>query len=78
MESASCLAGFIARKPTLVKLSLGEMAYDARKPTELDVPIAAAAVMTWGADIPADRKAHTGTLISDSGCLGLPSIENPR
>ena len=63
MEMARNLAGLIARKPTLVKLSLGEMAYDAMKMTELDVPIAAAAVSTWGVDIAADRKAHTGTFV---------------
>lgn len=67
MESASCLAGLIARKPTLLKLSLGEMAYDSRKTTELDVPVAAAAVLTWGGDIAADRKAHTGTFVSAFG-----------
>lgn len=61
MESASCLAGLIARKPTLTKLSLGDMAFDSMKMMELDVPIAAAAVLTWGGDIAADRKAHTGT-----------------
>lgn len=60
MDSASCLAGLIARKPTLSNLSLGEMAFDSRKPTELDVPVVAAAVLTCGGDIAADRKAHTG------------------
>lgn len=64
MEMARHLAGLIARKPTLVKLSLGEMAYDAMNMTELDVPIAAAAVATWGADVAADRKAHTGAFVS--------------
>lgn len=59
-ESAVSLASLIARKPTLSRLSLGEVSYDSGKTTELDVPVASAAVMTWGGDLAANRKAHTG------------------
>ena len=78
MEMAASLAGLIARKPTLVKLSLGEVAYDAMKTTELDVPIAAAAVSTWGADVAADRKAHTGAFISALSPRVTPPPPNER
>eukprot|EP00903_Cladosiphon_okamuranus_P014200 g13193.t2 len=73
MEMARNLAGLVARKPTLAQLSLGEMAFDASKISELDVPIAAAAVTTWGADIAADRKAHTVDL-SNSQLLNWPPV----
>lgn len=74
-ESASCLAGLITRKPTLVKLSLGEMAYDAMRMTELDIPIVAAAAMSYGADIPADRKAHAGTSVMAFGIGRAPPVD---
>ncbi len=77
MDSASCLAGFIARKPTLSNLSLGEMAFDSRKPTELDVPVVAAAVLTGGGDIAADRKAHTGGWVG-VGSVGVDAEFVPR
>lgn len=60
MNSASCLAGLVARKPTLSRLLVGEMDFDSSKTTELDVPAVAASVSTWGADVAADRSAHTG------------------
>ncbi|CAN0142041.1 unnamed protein product [Scytosiphon promiscuus] len=58
-ESAVCLANLVARKPTLSRLCLGEMLYDSNKMTEFDAAVASAAVMTWGVDLAANRKAHT-------------------
>ncbi|CAM9211432.1 unnamed protein product, partial [Hapterophycus canaliculatus] len=65
-DSAVCLASLIARKPTLSRLCLGEVSYDSNKTTELDVPVASAAVLTWGEELAANRKAHTVDL---SNCL---------
>lgn len=64
IESSSCLAGLIARKPTLSQLSLGEVAYDTTKTAETDVPVVAAAVLMCGADVAADRKNQTGIIPS--------------
>ncbi|CAN0550228.1 unnamed protein product, partial [Ectocarpus sp. 12 AP-2014] len=66
MNSASCLAGLVARKPTLSRLLVGEVDFNSSKTTELDVPAVAASVSSWGADVTADRSSHTVDL---SNCL---------
>ncbi|CAM9094863.1 unnamed protein product [Ectocarpus sp. 6 AP-2014] len=66
MNSASCLAGLVARKPTLSRLLVGEVDFNSSKTTELDIPAVAASVSSWGADVAADRSSHTVDL---SNCL---------
>ncbi|CAM9786078.1 unnamed protein product, partial [Pylaiella littoralis] len=73
IESSSCLAGLIARKPTLSQLSLGEVAYDTTKTAETDVPVVAAAVLMCGADVAADRKNQTVDL-SNCRLLSWPPV----
>lgn len=61
-ESAGALAGLVARKPTLCRLCLGEMALDGTRQREVDPIVVAGAVLTWGLNISAvpGRIAQTG------------------
>ena len=61
-DPAASLAGFLLCKPTLSRIWLGELKYEDTRVNELDAPIAAAAVTTYGgvATAGGKRRAQTG------------------
>ena len=61
-DAGAPLAGFLLRKHTLSRIWLGELKYDDARVNEVDPPIAAAAVTTYGGVVTAGgkRRAQTG------------------